>query len=247
MLKLNVHDLHIANTQGQYDFLQKFAYLPQERLRIVRYEVHPGYHHPDDRKLACSRLGLDPDTLWIMAAAQSRPEKRVDRLLDAVRRVKEARPHTPIGFFYVGDGWMLAQWKSLARSFPSAADYRFFGKQTDMRSFYHAASMFIDGASKESFGLVLVEAMASGLPVIATRAHGPDEIILDGVTGYLIERDDWDAFVGAILSYIDRPEARRSHGAMGRQRCFEHYTSDREASELAGLIRPFLGQTEPRR
>ena len=107
--------------------------------------------------------------------------------------------------------------------------------------------MLIHGAIKESFGLVLVEAMASGLPVIATRAHGPDEIILDGVTGHLIERDDWDRFVSIILSYIDKPELGQSHGAMGRQRCLEHYASDREASELADLIRPFLGQTEPRR
>ncbi len=177
-----------------------------------------------------------------MAAAQSRPEKRVDLLIDAVRRVKEARPLTPIGFFYVGDGWMLAQWKELARNLPSDTDYRFFGKQTDMRTFYHAASIFIHGSVKESFGLVLVEAMASGLPIVATRAHGPAEIIQDGSTGYLIEQDDWDAFVNAIVCYIDHPELRESHGTMGRQRCLQQYASDREASELAGLIRPFLEQ-----
>jgi len=62
-----------------------------------------------------------------------------------------------------------------------------------MRPFYRAASIFIQGALKESFGLVRAEAMASRLPVIATRAHGPAEIVDDGSTGYLIliGRDDW--------------------------------------------------------
>ncbi len=102
--------------------------------------------------------------------------------------------------------------------------------------------MFIHGATKESFGLVIAEAMASGLPVVATRAHGPAEIIDDGRTGVLIERDDWDGFVRAILAYVDQPEVRRSHGENGRRKCLELYTSDRQATELAGLIRPFLAQ-----
>lgn len=245
VLKQNVHDIHIANTRGQYDFLRKYARLPRRRLRTVPYGIDPEFYYPADHKAACSELGLDPDTVWIMAASQSRPEKRVDLLINAVRRVKEARPLTPIGFFYVGDGLMLTQWKALAQSLPSAADYRFFGKQTDMRPFYHAASVFIHGAARESFGLVLAEAMASGLPVISTRAHGPTEIIRDGRSGYLIERDDWDAFVTAMLSYIDCPELSERHGTIGRQICLEYYTSDREASELANLIRPLLGSIIP--
>ena len=52
--------------------------------------------------MACSRLGLEANTTWIMAAAQSRPEKRADLLIHAVRRVKEARLLMPIGFFYDG-------------------------------------------------------------------------------------------------------------------------------------------------
>jgi len=240
ILKLKIHDLHIANTRGQYDFLRTYVYLPTQRLRIVPYGIDTEYYSPSDRRAACSQLGLDAETIWIMAASQSRPEKRVDLLINAVKRVKEARPLTRIGFFYVGDGWMLAQWKELAQSLLSAADCRFFGKQTDLRSFYQAASIFIHGAYKESFGLVLAEAMASGLPVVATKAHGPVEIIQDGTTGYLIERDDWDGFVSAILCYIDQPPLREGHGDAGRRRCVERYSCDREATELANLIRPFL-------
>ena len=92
-----------------------------------------------------------------------------------------------------------------------------------MRLFYHAASIFVHAAFKESFGLVLAEAMASGLPVIATRAHGPCDIIDDGRTGQLIERDDWTAFAEAIISYIDAPQLRTIHGEMARHICSERF------------------------
>jgi glycosyltransferase involved in cell wall biosynthesis len=240
LLKRGVHDVHIANTQGQYDFLSHFAYLPRQRLRTISYGIDTDHYRPGDRILACAQLNLDPETLWIMAAAQARPEKRVDMLINAVERVKSARPNARIGFFYVGAGQLLEKWKGLAQTLPSAADYRFFGKQSDLRPFYQAASIFIHGAFKESFGLVMAEAMASGLPVIATRAHGPAELILEGSTGYLVERDDWDAFVRAVLTYVDREDLRRSHGDMARRRCLQHYTCGREASQMAYLLRSFL-------
>lgn len=247
ILKRNIHDFHVANSKGQHDFLRNFVCLPAQRLRIIPYGIDTEFYSPGNRVAACSQLGLDPRTVWIMAASQSRPEKRVDLLINAFKRVREARPLAGIGFFYVGDGWMLPQWKELARSLLPDTDYRFFGKQSDLRPFYQAASIFTHGAYKESFGLVLAEAMASGLPVVATRAHGPVEIIQDGTTGYLIERDDWDSFVSSVISYIDQPQLRKSHGDTGRRRCLERYSCDREATELANLIRPFLHPTNTRK
>lgn len=178
--------------------------------------------------------------VWIMAAAQSREEKRVDRLIDTVCQVKRARPESRIGFFYVGSGLLLKQWQEQAQTTLPPGDWHFFGRQTDMAPYFQAASIFIHGSVRESFGLVLAEAMASGLPVIASRAHGPSELIEDCRTGYLIERDDWDGFVRAILRYIDQPDLRHIHGEAGRRRCAERFTADREASDLAALILPLL-------
>jgi glycosyltransferase involved in cell wall biosynthesis len=244
ILKWQVHDLHIANSQGQYEFHLRLAQLPPQRLRTVRYGIDTNYYVPGNRRTACTQLGLDPEVLWIMAAAQARPEKRVDELIKVIRKVKDARPYARIGFFFVGGGFdddrLLIEWNELAETLLATGEYRFFGKQRDMRLFYHAASIFIHAASKESFGLVLAEAMASGLPVIATRAHGPSDVIDEGTTGRLIERDGWTALAEAIISYIDNPELRIRHGEMGRRRCLELFSSDRQASELANLIRPFL-------
>jgi glycosyltransferase involved in cell wall biosynthesis len=247
LLKRQLHDLHIANTQGQYDFLVRFAHVPANRVPLIRYGIDTERYCPGDRRVACMRLGLDPEVLWIMAAAQARPEKRVDRLIDVVVRVKHARPQTPFGFFYVGDGPMLEEWRQVARCLPSSADYRFFGKQRDLRPFYQSASIFVHGAVRESFGLVLAEAMASGLPVVGSRAQGPLEIVQDGSTGYLIGSDDWAAFADALLAYVDQPDLSQRHGEAGRRRCLDCYTSDYYARETAALIRPFLTRTASHR
>ena len=84
------------------------------------------------------------------------------------------------------------------------------------------------------------KAMASALPAVATRGHGPAEIIEAGSTGFLLERDDWDGFVAAVLPYVDDPQLRKSHGEAGRQRVIDRYAAGREAAELADLIRPFI-------
>ena len=240
VLKRQLHDLHIANSNAQYDFLRRFAQMPKSRLRMIRDGVDTDSYVPGDRASACVKLGLDPNFLWIMAASQARPEKRVECLLEAVRRAKEARPNAPIGFFYVGGGDMLGSCEEQSAAYPDADHYRFFGGQLDLRPFYQAASIFIHGAFRESFGLVIAEAMASGLPVVSTRAHGPAETIQDGRTGRLVDRDDWDGFVTALLDYLDRPALRQQHGSQGRDRCLEQFSIFRQAEEFSVLIRPFL-------
>jgi glycosyltransferase involved in cell wall biosynthesis len=78
----------------------------------------------------------------------------------------------------------------------------------------NAADALVLPSVAEAFGLVLVEAMACGLPVIACRAHGPAAIVADGRTGWLIRPDDEDALVDALLAAAN---GREEHLARGRR------------------------------
>ncbi len=240
LLKHGIHDVHVSPSNGHREFLAHFAQLPRERLHMVHNGIDPDFYAPGDRGQACAELGLEPEMMWIMAASQARPEKRVDQLIRVVSRARTARPDKRVGFLFVGAGEFLEEWSALARTLLPAANQRFFGRQTDLRVFYRAASLFIHGASKESFCLVLAEAMACELPVVATYAHGPADIVEDGRTGFLVGRDDWDAFLAAVLRYIDDAALRQSHGAAGRQRCIANFTSDGEAAGIAALIEGLL-------
>jgi glycosyltransferase involved in cell wall biosynthesis len=80
----------------------------------------------------------------------------------------------------------------------------------------NAADALVLPSVAEAFGLVLVEAMACGLPVIACRAHGPAAIVADGSTGWLVPPDDEQALVDALLAAASDPEERRARGDRAR-------------------------------
>lgn len=240
ILKINLHKLYIANSEGQVDSLLRYAKLPKNRIRLVSCGIDTDFYTPGDRSFACQRLGLDPQITWIMAAAQSRPEKRIDKLIKVASKVMESRPQMPIGFFYVGGGELLQEWRSLAEQNLPSGRWVFFGRQRDLRLFYQAASIFVHGSIRESFGLVLTEAMASGLPIVATEAAGPNEIILHERNGALVKRDDWESFANAVLRYIDSIDLRSAHGASGRQRCINSFSIERASDLLAESLRIFI-------
>ena len=240
VLKRQLHDLHVANSQAQFDFLARFAQIPATRLRLIQDGVDTDRFLPaaevDARAEACAAIGLDSGPLWIMAASQARPEKRLEYVIEAARRVIAARPEADVRFFYVGDGECRERWQAEAADLGDR--FRFLGSQIDLAPFYRAASVFAHASFRESFGLVMAEAMSSGLPVVATNSHGASELVADGQTGSLTERDDIDGFTQALLRYVDDPILRQQHGAAARQRCVENFSIERQARHLAEIIRP---------
>jgi Glycosyl transferases group 1 len=158
-------------------------------------------------------------------------------VIEAARRILSARPGQDIGFFHVGDGGSLPKWREAAAANGLGDRYRFVVHQTDLVPFYRAASLFVHASIRESFGLVIAEAMSCGLPVVATRSAGPQEIVADGETGFLVASDDIGGFTLAIQRYLDDPALREAHGRRGRERAISRFSLERQANEFAELLR----------
>lgn len=110
-------------------------------------------------------------------------------------------------------------------------DIIFTGFRADVENVLDAIDLFVLPSRSEGFSLALVEAMASALPVVATRCGGPEGIIDDGVTGVLVENGSASALAEAIESLRSQPETRRSMGQTAQAVVRERYT--REAQTLA--------------
>ena len=82
----------------------------------------------------------------------------------------------------------------------------------ELPSFCAASDVVVLPSVREQFGQVLVEGMACGLPAIAVDAHGPAEIVHDGLTGWLLEPDDRDGLAAALVEAVNRPDERRRRG-----------------------------------
>ncbi len=110
------------------------------------------------------------------------------------------------------------------------------GLQRNVPEWMQAMDIFVHASDKEPFGIVIIEAMALGKPVVAGNAGGPTEIITDGVNGLLTAYGDADALAIAILRYLDDPELARTIGMAARQRALD-FSTQRYAQNFINVIR----------
>ncbi|MGH7775220.1 MAG: glycosyltransferase family 4 protein, partial [Candidatus Binatia bacterium] len=118
----------------------------------------------------------------------------------------------------------------------------------DMPQVYAALSVFVLASSwPEPFGLVLLEAMASGKPAVATNHGGPKEICVDGETGLLVPPRSPEKIAEAILTLLREPERARAMGAAGRRRVEQLYDQTKCVQRLEALYDEILNGPVVRR
>jgi glycosyltransferase involved in cell wall biosynthesis len=164
------------------------------------------------REAVRSALGFGPDDVVIAYVSRIAAEKNVGYLAAALERVVEARPH--VRLLFVGDG--PARTDLERRLGPGA---RFVGYRVgdDLADHYAAADLFAFSSLTETFGNVILEAMSSGLPVVALRAGGVADTVHSGVDGMLVEPSAAAAeFAEVLLPLIDDPARRRAMAAEAR-------------------------------
>lgn len=124
-------------------------------------------------------------------------QKGVDILLEAFQGIKAAEKGAEL--WIVGDGRERPRLEALARGLEGV---RFLGHREDLTAVFDGASVLVLPSRAEGFGLVLLEAMASGVPVVATRVGGIEEVVEDGVNGLLVEKEDPRALAQGILKLL---------------------------------------------
>jgi glycosyltransferase involved in cell wall biosynthesis len=159
--------------------------------------------------------------------------KGVDDLLRAVPIV---RAHVPEARLEVaGDGPERAQLERLAHDLGVADRVAFLGWQDDVRSILRRWAVFAQPSLFEGFGVSALEAMAEGLPVVATDVGGLPELVLDGVTGSLVPAHDPARLAEALRMLLLDPAARARLGASARSRAAEHFSVPRMAAEVESV------------
>jgi len=114
------------------------------------------------------------------------------------------------------------------------------GFYSDALSLINAADLFVLPSSVESFGLVQLEAMALGKPVVATQVGGPAEVVQDGATGFLVPPRDANALADAIEKVLSDRSLAGQFGQAGRARYEQHFQPQRMAEETLAVYRAAL-------
>ena len=165
------------------------------------------------------------------------PIKGVPLLLEAFAAARSR--HSDARLTVVGDGIARSSLEAQARELGIASKVTFTGyrSQEEVSELLEEADMLILPSFAEGVPVVLMEAMATRIPVIASQVGGVAELVEEGKSGFLIPAGDVDTLTARMVSLFDDPELCRAFGETGRAKVLEDFDIDKEATWLAALLK----------
>ena len=169
-----------------------------------------------DRAAARAKQSLGEDTLVVGTVARLEPVKDQATLLRAFERVAATLPLARL--VLVGDGSLRGALEEQAAGPGLAGRVLFWGRRADVADLLPAFDVFVLPSQSEGLPLTILEAMASGLPCVATAVGAVPEAIVEGQTGFLVPPGDQDQLAASLLRLLRDPPLRRYMGLEGQKR-----------------------------
>jgi N-acetyl-alpha-D-glucosaminyl L-malate synthase BshA len=173
-----------------------------------------------------------------MHVSNFRPVKRVDRVIEVFFRIQT---RVPSRLVLIGDGPDRGAAERRAADLGLAGRVDFVGEQMDLVPWLSAANVLLLPSAQESFGLAALEAMACGVPVIASRVGGLPEIIDDGVTGFLRDKDDVDGMAAQAVKVLDDPPLAARVGEAAAATVQRTYCTEKVVPQYEAYYADVLG------
>lgn len=151
--------------------------------------------------------------LLLLYVGRIAPEKDIQTLALAMQQLPEST-QSQVHWLVVGDGPLLPEMRAQA---PHNVTFTGYKHGDELAQLYASADLFIFPSSTETFGNVVLEAMASGLPVLAVNEGGVKDLVTPGRTGMIVEPRCPDAFIREICAYVEHPQKLAAMGHEGRQ------------------------------
>jgi glycosyltransferase involved in cell wall biosynthesis len=220
--------------------------VPAGAVEVVHNGIVPGRASSDrDRRLARDLLSLGPDRFVVGTAARLDPVKDLRTLLEAFAAFRSA---TRAALIIVGDGPEREALRQAARDAGVADAVNFLGHRSDVRTLLPAFDLFVNCSRSEGVSLTILEAMAAGLPVVATHVGGNPELVIDNVSGLLVPPGDPASLARAMDRVAADLRLARRLGTAGRQRLVDHFSFDGMMSRYFAIYREMsAGSAFPRR
>jgi len=218
--------------------------IPQAKIRLIYNGIDfpPRPTTPADRQSVRENLGLGPDELLLSAVGNLWTYKGHADLLRALQAIAQKLPRDWT-LLIVGrdvDG-NLDRLSKLCAELGLAAHVRFLGERDDVASLLSVADIHVSASHTEGLPNNILEAMGSGLPVVATEVGGVPELVVHAVTGLLVPPRDPAALGAAILALASDPALRARLGRAGHTRATANFSIQRSATALAEVYQSVAG------
>ena len=188
-----------------------------------------------DKAAAKEAFGIRADSAVIGSVGSLCEQKGQSHLIRSLPLIRRRVPEACL--LIVGSGPDSTALSDLARELGCANAVQFLGERDQIAECLHAMDVFALPSTDEGFGLAIVEAMACGVPVVASSAGGVPEVIVDGVSGLLVPPADQAAIAGAVLRILDSGDLAKTLAAEAARVVQEKFAITKVANEVGDLYR----------
>lgn len=183
---------------------EKVYYIPGVGIDIRKFQTTETLHK-EKHNLLCLEFGIPTDAKILLSVGEINKNKNHRVVIEALGRLKRK----DIYYVICGRGPLSDEYKELSSRYGLEKQVILTGYRTDVADFYKAADVFAFPSFREGLPVAVMEAMASGLPVIATKIRGSKDLIEESINGMLLEPTDVEGFAKAIVSMFDKDDRKR--------------------------------------
>jgi glycosyltransferase involved in cell wall biosynthesis len=206
------HAEHLVHVEG----------FPAEKVQTIYNGVDCERFAPRDGIEVRRKLGIADGAPVVGILAALRPEKNHELFLRGAKRIQAAMPSAR--FLIIGDGPRRTELEALTRELGLADAVHFLGSRSDVPELLNACDVVALTSHNEAAPVSILEALASGVPAVASNVGSVKESVIDGVTGRLFAVGDVEAFSNATIELLSQNQMRRQLGAEGRRRVIEQWS-----------------------
>jgi glycosyltransferase involved in cell wall biosynthesis len=214
--------------------------LPPGKVVVIPYGVNLDLYRAGENPELKQKLGIAPDAKVVGVVARLHPQKGHRYLIEAAAAIVARHPKTK--FVIVGDGELRPELENMARQKGLADHFLFLGFRKDVKDLMRVFDVFCLPSLYEGLPNVVLEAMATAKPVVATAVDGTPELIVDGQTGYLVPPADPQALAEKISLLVADAGLSRRFGSSGLKRVQTEYSLQKQVEGFQNIYQSFVAQ-----
>lgn len=227
----------VVNSSGVQDFYVTHG-IPAEKFVVIHNGIGPAAPSSLSREALLSQLGLPQDTRLMGAVGRLWPQKRIKDLIWVTDLLKVIRPD--LHLLVVGDGPQRSRLERYSHVIEIEDHVHFLGHRTDVPALMPHFDVLLQASGYEGLPNSVMEAMAAGVPVVATDISGNRDLVIDNETGFLVPLADRGEFAKRIQQILNDSELAEKLGQASKQRIAEHFSIEKMVHAHTALYQELL-------